>query len=404
MKLPALRSIDTFAIEMDGETYVGVRDPEGIVEGQLMLSRGAFVVAVFLDGERDERAVQQELAKHFHGEIIDEKEILKVAKTLDDHGFLDSNKFQELRDRVQKRFAKRKTRSAYLAGKSYPEDQAELKTFLETQFLREESPGKLPFEGDRISKPLKCLIAPHLDLYRGGHSYAWAYSHLALCQRPETIIIFGTAHAAPPVPFILTRKSFETPFGTISTNVESVERLARSCSWDPFEHELIHRTEHSIEFQVLMISYLYGTSCKIIPILCGSFYEDSVPEKHEDIQAFLNEAKQLVHELGDSSLVISGADLAHVGKRYGDSFDIDADVISRVDKRDREDLDAALTCDAEAFYKSVMKDSNERRVCGLNNIYSALKVLPEKTEGKVLHYGYAHDPLGGIVSFASVAF
>ena len=55
MKLPALRGIDAFTVEMDGETFIGVRDPEGIVEDQLLMSQAAFVVAAFLDGERDER-------------------------------------------------------------------------------------------------------------------------------------------------------------------------------------------------------------------------------------------------------------------------------------------------------------------------------------------------------------
>jgi AmmeMemoRadiSam system protein B len=179
-----------------------------------------------------------------------------------------------------------------------------------------------------------------------------------------------------------------------------VDRLAKSCQWNAFEYELLHRTEHSIEFQVLMLSYLYGTSFKIVPILCGSYYKNS----KDDSAGFLHEAKQILEELGDSALVIAGADLAHVGRRYGDSFDIDDDVIQRVDLRDREDIKVALECDADAFFQSVMKDSNERRVCGLNNIYAALKVLPSRAEGKLLHYGYAHDPLGGIVSYASIAF
>ncbi|HSE40977.1 MAG TPA: AmmeMemoRadiSam system protein B [Acidobacteriota bacterium] len=404
MILPALRGVDAFTIEMDGETFIGMRDPEGIVEDQLMLSQAAFVIAAFLDGQRDEREVQQELAKHFKGQIIAEEDILKVVGALDEHGFLLSDKFHAIRNGVRKRFAQQKIRKAYLAGKSYPDDSSALKTFLDAQFLREGSPQKLPFSGQRSSEPLKCLIAPHIDLHRGGHSYAWAYECLALRPKPETVLIFGTAHAAPPLPFILTRKDFETPFGTVSCDSESVNRLAKSCSWPPFEYELLHRTEHSIEFQVLMLSYLYGTSFKIIPILCGAFCEETEKTPHPNVELFLNEAKQILIELGNSSLVICGADLAHVGKRYGDPFDVDAKVISHVDERDHQDLEPILACDADTFFSSVMKDTNERRVCGLNNIYAALKVLPEKSKGKLLHYGYAHDPMGGIVSFASVAF
>lgn len=405
MILPALRGVDAYPVELDGEIFIGVRDPEGIVEDQLFMSQAAFVIASFFNGERDARTIQYELANHFQGQLIPEDQILSVAETLDKHGFLNSDKFHKIRLKVRKDYASKSIRSAYLAGKSYPQDLAELKVFLEGQFLREGSCGKIP-EVKPAKKTLRCLIAPHIDLHRGGHSYAWAYSHLSKYQCPETVLIFGVAHAAPPSPFILTRKNFETPFGIIHADLDGIHRLTKVCKWDPFEYELTHRTEHSIEFQVLMLSYLFGTRCRIIPVLCGMFGDElhGDPEKNPDIQAFLSECRTMIEERGDSMLVICGADFAHVGQRFGDPFEIEDGIISDVEGRDREDLKHALAGNADAFFKSVMKDANKRRVCSLNNIYSALKVLPDPKPGELLHYGYAHDPMGGIVSFASLAF
>jgi hypothetical protein len=51
----------------------------------------------------------------------------------------------------------------------------------------------------------------------------------------------------------------------------------------------------------------------------------------------------------------------------------------------------------------VMSDGNKRHVCGLSATYSALRLL-EGADGKVLKYGFAPDPAGGIVSFASMSF
>jgi hypothetical protein len=52
-----------------------------------------------------------------------------------------------------------------------------------------------------------------------------------------------------------------------------------------------------------------------------------------------------------------------------------------------------------------MKDVNARRVCGVNCIYAALKTVEGSVEpGKLIHYDYAPDPAGGIVSFASVVY
>lgn len=405
MILPALRGIDAFPVELDGEVFIGVRDPEGIVEDQLVMSQAAFVIASFLNGERDARTIQYELARQFQGQLIPEDQILSVVETLDKHGFLNSDKFHKIRSKVREDYASKPIRSSYLAGKSYPENLTELKVFLEAQFLREGSCGKIP-EVKPTQKALRCLISPHIDLHRGGHSYGWAYSHLSKFQCPETVLIFGVAHAAPPVPFILTRKDFETPFGIIHSDLDGIKRLADVCKWDPYEYELTHRTEHSIEFQVLMLSYLFGTRCRIIPVLCGMFGDElhGDPEQNDDIQGFLSECRTLLEERGDSMLVICGADFAHVGRRFGDPFDIEQGIISDVELRDREDLKHALAGNADAFFKSVMQDENKRRVCSLNNIYSALKVLPNLKPGELLHYGYAHDPMGGIVSFASLAF
>ncbi len=72
--------------------------------------------------------------------------------------------------------------------------------------------------------------------------------------------------------------------------------------------------------------------------------------------------------------------------------------------RDQEDMEHVRRVSASDFYGSVMKDANQRKVCGINCIYSALKSLQgTATRGEPIHYDFAHDPNGGIVSFASVA-
>ena len=54
---------------------------------------------------------------------------------------------------------------------------------------------------------------------------------------------------------------------------------------------------------------------------------------------------------------------------------------------------------------AVIGDQNQRRVCGLNCIYAALQTMDGAGgQGAMLHYDYAHDPAGGIVSFTNVLF
>jgi AmmeMemoRadiSam system protein B len=257
---------------------------------------------------------------------------------------------------------------------------------------------------EQISVP--CLIAPHIDFHRGGHSYAHGYLRLCRSGQPELVFLFGVAHMAPPVPFILTKKHFETPFGILKTDQDIVRRLASACQWDPYAYEIVHRTEHSIEFQAVMLASLFGPAVQIVPILCGTFGPELVPTTPvipASVTTFLNTCRDIIGAEQRRVCVIAGADLAHVGRRFGDAFDIDETIVRAVDRRDHEDLQEVVARNPAGFYHSVMKDHNQRRVCGLNCIYAALHTVYDMTHsGELLHYDYAHDPAGGIVSFANV--
>ena len=409
MAFPPLRNVDAFPVDQDGQRYICLRDPEGIVEHQIVLTPAAFFVATRLDGASDVRAIQRAFAQEFGGQVAAAEDILRVVQDLDEQGFLLSERFDARRRQVETAFLASPVRPAYLAGKSYAAEAGALRAFLHEQFAtRPSGPGEAPGAQPGGGDPMPCLIAPHIDFHRGGHAYARAYLELFKQGQPEVVIIFGVAHVSPPAPFVLTRKAFDTPFGALPTDQDLVRQLEAACSWEPYAYEMVHRTEHSIEFQAVMLSYLYGPNVRIVPILCGAFGSELggvEPAEIPGVAAFLETCQDMADALGNRLSVIAGADLAHVGRRFGDAFDISEPIVSGVASRDREDLQHVLAGDADGFYRSVMQDRNERRICGLNCIYASLKTVARSgVSGALLHYDYAHDPAGGIVSFADVAF
>ena len=407
MALPALRNIDAFPIEHDGETLIVMRDPAGYADEQLLLSPLALFIASQLDGLNDVADIQYLLCTQTQGRVISEEQIREVVDYLDERGFLMTPTFEAIYQKVVDAFQAGPSRPAFLAGKSYPEDPAELRSFLDGMFSGEDGPGQVTVSEAAPEKGVRCLIAPHIDFARGGSAYAHAYARLARGRKPETVIIFGVSHAASEAPFMLCRKGYATPFGTLDADSGTIDTLAAACAWDPFEHEIAHRTEHSIEFQAVMLAYLYGTGVRIVPILCGALSSGLEPVADAsllpEVNAFLEACRLAASDSG--VCVLAGVDLAHVGPRFGDSFDIDDRMLDAVKARDTEDLACALNLDADRWYASVMKDGNQRRVCGLNAIYASLRALDGSAgHGELLDYGYAHDPAGGIVSFAGIAF
>jgi len=335
-------------------------------------------------------------------------DIHRIVTYLDANGFLWTERFAALQQHIVDEFTTSPVRPAYLANKSYPAQPGQLRSFLNHFFVRDGGPGPWTKVRRSAGAPARCLIAPHIYFHRGGHSYAHGYWHFYQQGQPTTVFIFGVAHASPPLPFLLTKKHFATPFGVLETDQEIVRRLEAVCTWDPYAYEMVHRTEHSIEFQAVMLSYLYGTDVRIVPILCASFgapTELSPLLPLQEVETFLDTCRDIVDAAPGRVSVIAGADLAHVGRRFGDPFDIHDGVIRQVEGRDREDLQHVLTGNAAGFYHSVLRDQNQRRVCGINCIYAALRAVDGAGgQGAMLHYDYAHDPAGGIVSFTNVLF
>jgi MEMO1 family protein len=406
MTLPALRALDIFPVEQRGQRFFCLRDPAGFVDEQLLLSPQACFIACHLDGKKDIADMQYIFARQFGGQLLFSQDLQNLVASLDDYGFLQTERFATLRRHVEETFTSAAIRPAYLAGKSYPDQAEQLRVFLESFFCKDGGPGERPTAHDREQASLRCLIAPHIDFHRGGHAYAHGYLRLFRAGRPELVFLFGVAHVAPPVPFILTKKHFATPFGILETDQDIVQRLASACCWDPYAYETVHRTEHSLEFQAVMLAYLFGSQVRIVPILCGIFGPElasTPPVIPEAVTVFLDTCRDIVKAEPRRVCVIAGADLAHVGRRFGDAFDIDGAIVRAIDRRDREDLQEVVANNPEGFYQSVMKDGNQRRVCGLNCIYATLHTVYGLVHsGELLHYDYAPDPAGGIVSFANV--
>jgi len=407
MPLPPLRFLDVAHVEHDGQPAVVLRDMEGYVEDPLVLTPLAFFIAAHLNGENEVSDIQYLFCNASGGRVVRSEDVERVVQTLDEHGFLLTDTYLALRDSAIEEFNKAAVRPAYLADKSYPGDAAGLRAYLDAMYMRPGAPGKRPGQAPPSGDHLPGLVVPHIDFDRGGHSYAHGYLAMAGAAKPDTVFVFGVAHAGAPTPFVMTRKDFGTPLGTVDTDRDLVDRIAAQCGWDPYGAEIVHRTEHSIEFQAVMLAHLYGSGVRIVPILCGPFMAEEdlargTPAR--EVDEFLRVCRDAAAQSGKRIGIIAGADLAHVGQRFGDAFDIDDAVVAEVRARDEEDLVHLVAPNPESWYASVMNDNNARRVCGLNCIYAALRCVDGAVSaGELLHYGYAHDPAGGIVSFANVA-
>ncbi len=406
MEYPKLRHIEAFPTELEGQKLICLRDPENLSDQELFVSEETVYLLSHFDGTLSIADIQNSIKTKF-GFVIKTEEIMGLIKQLDDALFLESDKFNKYKIKLEKDFLNSSVREASHAGLSYPDTVDDLNTWFTTFFKNAEE--SVPFNPS--TNRIKGLISPHIDFRRGGNSYALAYRELANESSADTFFIFGTSHYAQVEnPFILTKKNFKTPFGVAETDCNIVNELTRHCDWDLFEGEISHRTEHSIEFQVAFLQYIFRNQrdIKIVPILCNSFYKlvkDGIsPEQDVQITTFLSKVSKIISNNGDNAFIIAGADMAHVGTKFGDPDPVDDNILAKIKERDHISLSHTEKMDAEGFYRSVEEEKDWRKICGLSPIYALLKTV-NAGKGKLLDYDQALEPdTGSVVSYASVAF
>jgi MEMO1 family protein len=407
MENPKIRPLEAFPVEQQGQKLVGLRDPAGFAPQPVLLGMGAYYLITMFDGHNSLRDIQAGFSRRFNGEIIPLDKIEELVNALDQGFFLDSPAFAERLRQVREEFLAGPDRPAALAGLCYESDPTKLRLELAGFFDPPEGPGRAP--ADKRDAPLSGLIAPHIDPRRGAAAYAHAYHELMSHELPELIVILGTSHQGiGPELFSATRKNYATPFGPVSTDSAFIDRLAERYSGDLFADELLHRNEHSIEFQVLFLAWALGTrGYQVVPILVSSFYEmvqrGEVPARNGRVASFIDALRTELGAENRRTLVIAGVDFAHVGKKFGDSFAADQNVAARVQNEDIALIEHIKRGDPEGFFADVAKDRDARRICGLAPMYTQLELLRGRS-ARLLKYGIAMEPqTESAVSFASLA-
>ncbi len=403
---PQLRPLSGRRVEHLGRSYLALTDPLGAFRDAVLIPAATF----------------QQVVRHFDGRsTIDQicgqverltgsrpaaAEVRALVEDLDRRLVLDGPAFAS----YVADYAREPVRPSAFAGRSYPADRARLRAELDRTFADPGGAGRSPSIGRDASIPLRGVLSPHIDFGRGGATYSWAYRELAERSDAETFVILGVAHQPCRRRFALTRKDFETPLGLARTDRGFVDRLAEGEGSAWFDDELAHRSEHSIEFQVVYLQHVLAgrRDFSIVPILVGSFQDlmrgEVDPIRDGEVRRMVEALRAAEAASGRKVAYVGGIDLCHVGPEFGDPGRVDDALLGRVRDFDGAMLDRAVALDPLGWFERAARVENRYRVCGLAATYTMLHAIGPGA-GRLLRYDQAVDPgRTCCVSFASVAF
>ncbi|WP_437738042.1 AmmeMemoRadiSam system protein B [Sorangium sp. So ce1335] len=415
---PKLRALEVVVIqdEHHGRALM-LRDTEGIAPSPVVVPAASSAVLARFDGRRSIDEIAREVSRSA-GQHVDAAHVSRLADELERAWMLDSPRFHARRRTVVQSFDAAPIRMAAHAGGAYHGDRLRLADFIERQCLRAARPqGGAPGGAALHGAPRRMvgLCAPHMDLWRAAVGYGHAYAALEQAltgpglEKVDTFVLLGTSHAPMRRPYAVCEKTFTTPLGPLDPDREMIAELAAASRFDVHEDQYLHKNEHSIEFQTVFVRHLLGgRAAKIVPILCGLSdcqARRRDPAQDDRAESFLNALGDALAKRRDRVLVIAGADLAHVGPRFGDPAPLDERQRRALRDRDLASIERATSIDPPGFFADVAQDLGTRRVCGLGPIYTLLRALPPSSRGEMLHYEQCIDPdEGSIVSHTSLGF
>jgi hypothetical protein len=388
--LPSLRhDLDIMPSPVPDRPGILIRDPMRYSDAVLIIPYAFGTALKCFDGQHSELDLRA---------VGDTR--LQLLDALRESGFLDDEVFAELRRRREGEFARAAVREPAHAGSGYPVEPKALEETMRGYIDRAQLHGSLA---------TLAIAAPHVSPFGGWQSYQAAYKSLPPDAENRTFVILGTSHYGPVDKFGLTRKPFLTPLGATRPNIELIERLSARAGDAINEEDYCHSVEHSIEFQVLFLQWIYGPGISIVPILCGCFarsiYLGGKPEDNDGVNRFIGELGEIAARADGGLTWVLGVDMAHIGRRYGDEVPAYAhrDHMIEVAERDRARNERVIAGDADGFWELIQQNRDDLRWCGSSPFYTFLKAVPG-IQGTVERYEQWNIDEASVVSFAGISF
>jgi AmmeMemoRadiSam system protein B len=407
LERPKLRPLIPRRFDHAGQAFVVLDDPVGGVADPVPIPLAGYLRVVrHFDGRTSLTEIQARIVRET-GQLVPSADLKRLVEQLDRAKVLDGPTFAAFHDS----YRKQRVRPPAHAGRSYAASERALRAQLGQFFAHERGAGLPAAGGDgTAAHPLRGVLSPHIDFQRGGPVYTWSYKALAERSDADTFVILGVAHQYCAHRFALTRKDFETPLGRARTDLSYVDRVAALAGEHLFDDELAHRTEHSIEFQVVFLQYLLGDrrDVSIVPILVGSFHDlmeaGIDPIADPQVRRFVEALRAAEAASGKTVAYIGGIDLGHVGQEFGDADLLGPTTLEGLRSFDASMLDHAAAGDPGSWFAAAAAVNNRWRVCGLAATYTMLHAMGP-ARGRLLQYDQAVNPERTCcVSFASLSF
>jgi MEMO1 family protein len=417
---PKIRPVRGFPVQHGEQVLLGLADARQISDRVVYTIPQVQMILPHLNGQNDLDAVAAAVGRGLRREDLE----MLIAQ-LDDAGLLEGPNFEVMLKKVREQFDSSDVlppsgtadfADALVAQEIGEGVTDEQKAELGPARLRKVMDEWMTKALEQVEDPSfnalpKAIVAPHLDYQRGWMNYAHAYGRMRVVDRPDRVVILGTNHFGHGTGVVGCDKGYQSPLGTCASDKAFIAALGKHLSAEQsrqlFEHRYDHEREHSIELHIPWIQHVFGDAATgTFPKVFAALVHDPSVNNGEaydgnglGIMPFIDAVKKAIAESPGRTLIVSSADLAHIGASFGDRVQFTAETEeaqqfrNKVLQHDSEMVTLVRQGKAEELVSSMAWMQNPTRWCSVGNLVATMKITGA-SEVRVLNYTIAGDQQG----------
>jgi len=366
---PKLRYFDVIP---DRRGFI-IKDPLSISK-EMLLSRESFLLLSLIDGNNTINDIKMKFLK-ITGILLSDIEIISFIEKLDENFILYNERFLKKIEEEKNKIKK----SEFKEIKNYYDIHELEKVFNE--------------RSQEIREDIKGMIIPHIDIKVALDTYIRAFSYLKNVKE-KIIFIFGVPHFWYEIPFSISSKNFKVDNKIIESDFNLIEKINSNFEYDITEDYLSFKNEHSIDFPIILISFLKEKKKVIASLVSENQKENLIKIKEKILKA--------IKDFKNDIFFISSIDLSHTGKKFGDEKNYDPEEI------DKTYLECLVKLkNEEGGFDLLEKNKNKTRIDGKNTNFLFIGILKELgvQKGEIIDYRKYYEKLtDSTVSYSLIVF
>lgn len=422
---PRLRKVEGFPYQQEDKVLLGLRDPHQVSREMIFVTPQAQHILPHMDGTKSIDDIARAVGHGLTGDMLK-----PFVAQLDQACLLFGPRFEAMVHEMRREFD--------AADSLPPGSSADMADAITMQKLGESATEEQRAAAaadnlteamdkwmEQIAAQLKlptlealptAIVTPHLDYFRGWINYAAMYGPLRGLDRPDRVVVLGTNHFGYASGVCGCDKGVETPLGRCEFDSDFAALVNKHLGSDGaarlIEHRYDHEREHSIELQLPWVQHVFGKDeSGEYPRVYAALIHDptrnagkSYDGKGLDFDPFVEALGKAINEAPGRTLVISSADLSHVGPMFGDQVNLVEESEERnqfvkgVEETDRKLTALLRTGKIDEMIASLAWEQNPTRWCSVGNLAAMMRVTGAQ-ELKILNWVAARDSQGsGMVS------